>query len=120
MIEELVGRVFATRNAAHLAHWKATGVGSYARHIALGDFYDGLIDKVDTIVEMCQGVHGIIGNVRVPPMPTGEITEHISSEAEWIAKNRESISDDVDAINNVIDDLVGLYLTTHYKLVNLK
>ena len=119
MIEELVGRVFATRNAAHLAHWAAKGPGSYAKHVALGDFYDGLVDKIDTIVEMYQGARELIGNVKIPAV-TGDITDHIAAEASWIAKYRDNISEEIDAINNVIDDLVGLYLTTHYKLVNLK
>jgi hypothetical protein len=48
MIEELISRVFATRNAVHLAHWAET---SGFRHNVLGEFYDSLIDKVDTIVE---------------------------------------------------------------------
>ena len=35
MIEELVSRTFAIRNAAHLAHWRAKGTGSFAKHMAL-------------------------------------------------------------------------------------
>lgn len=116
MIEELVGRVFATRNAVHLAHWKTK---SFAQHSALGDFYDGLIGKIDAIVEMCQGAHGLIGAVSVPAVSPDKIAEHIADEAEWIAECRDDIADDVDAIKNVIDDLVGLYLTTHYKLKHL-
>ena len=52
MIEELVSRVFAIRNAAHLAHWASQ---SYSEHKALGKFYDGVIDKVDAIIETYQG-----------------------------------------------------------------
>lgn len=116
MIEELVGRVFATRNATHLAHWKTK---SYAQHVALGDFYDGLIEKLDSIVEMYQGASGLIGSVEVPTTNTKNIIAHIRDEADWIADNRDEIADDVDAVKNVIDELVGLYLTTHYKLQNL-
>lgn len=43
MIEQLVSKVFAARNAAHLAHWST---GSYAQHVVLGDFYDGVIYKL--------------------------------------------------------------------------
>jgi len=57
MIEELVTRVFSTRNAAHLAHWKTK---SFAEHSALGDFYDALIDGVDEIIEDYQGAFGLI------------------------------------------------------------
>lgn len=113
MIEELVGRVFATRNAVHLAHFKTK---SFAQHVALGEFYDGLVDKIDSIVEMYQGECGLIGEVDIPTVQTDRIMQHISGEADWIAEHRDDIAEEVDAIKNVIDELVGLYLKTHYKL----
>lgn len=119
MIEELVGRVFATRNAAHLAHWAAKGPGSYAKHVALDGFYNELIDKIDTIVEMYQGAHGLIGDVILPKVDPTKIVQHIAEEATWIADCRDDIAEDVDAIKNQIDDLVGHYLTSLYKLKNL-
>lgn len=119
MIEELVGRVFATRNAAHLAHWAAKGPGSYAKHMALGGFYDGLVDKIDAIVEMYQGYVGLIGPIKQSTVNPKGIVEHLVEEAEWIAEHRDEIAEDCSAIENQIDDLVGHYLTTIYKLKNL-
>jgi hypothetical protein len=116
MIEELVARAFATRNAAHLAHFKTK---SYAQHIALGSFYDTIIDKVDTVVEMYQGAFGLMGKVDVKAAPYDDIMNHIFDEAEWIQANRDDIADGVDAIANALDDLAGAYLTTFYKLKNL-
>lgn len=116
MIEELISRVFATRNAVHLAHWKTK---SYAQHVALGELYDGLIDRIDAIVEMYQGAFGLIENVDVKPISSADIMEHIGQEANWIEENRSAIAGDVCAIENQIDDLAGLYLTTFYKLKNL-
>jgi len=40
----------------HKLHLKIKGEGSYAAHIALGDFYGGLHDQADTLVEGYQGV----------------------------------------------------------------
>ena len=60
MIEELVARVFKTRNQAHLSHWKTK---SFAEHQALGSFYDDVIDTLDKLVEATQGSKGIIGHV---------------------------------------------------------
>lgn len=42
---EFVARSFAVRTAAHLAHLQSR---SYAEHVALGGFYDSLIDLVDS------------------------------------------------------------------------
>lgn len=52
MIEELISRIFKTRNQAHLSHWKTK---SFSEHKALGSFYDDVIDKLDDLVEACQG-----------------------------------------------------------------
>lgn len=119
MIEQLVARVFATRNAVHLAHWRSKGDGSYARHMALGDFYDALIDKVDGIVEMYQGAFGLIDNIETVSVNPEKIMEHIGDEANWIEDNRLEIANGVCAIENAIDDLTGAYLRTYYKLKNL-
>ena len=119
MIEELISRVFATRNAAHLAHWSARGVGSYARHMALGDFYEGLLGKIDAIVEMYQGAFGLVENIPATSALPSKIAEHIAEEAKWIQANRAAVADGVTAIENAIDDLIGHYLTTYYKLANL-
>jgi hypothetical protein len=40
----------------HRLHLKVKGDGSYAAHKALGNFYEGLHDQADTLVEGYQGV----------------------------------------------------------------
>ena len=117
MIEELVTRVFALRNATHLAHWSSK---SFSEHKALGKFYDGLIDKIDGIVEAYQGWFGLIGEVRPSVFPKGDITAKIREELTWINAHRSKIAKGNTMIENLVDDLMQLYSTTHYKLVNLK
>lgn len=116
MIEELVSRVFATRNAVHLAHWATP---SYAEHVALGDFYDALTDKVDAIVEMYQGAFGKIKKPPAKSQVASDLLDHIKAEAQWLEDNRAKIADGVCAIENAVDDLTGVYLRTFYKLNNL-
>lgn len=122
MIEQLVSKVFYTRNAAHLEHWKTKGTGSFARHMALGTFYDALIDNIDSIVEAYQGYFDLIAAVQPVPGPTlpKDIVEHISDECEWIDENREKIAKNVAAIENLIDNLSGAYMSVLYKLRNLQ
>ena len=117
MIEELVSRVFATRNAVHLSHWAET---SGFRHGVLGEFYDDLIDKLDAIVEAHQGAYGLIGDVKQASVNKDDIAEHIASEAKWIDQNRDKLAGNIRAISNLVDDLVDSYLSTHYKLTKLK
>jgi hypothetical protein len=117
MIEELVSRVFATRNAVHLAHWAAK---SYAEHKTLGKFYDELIDGIDSIVEAHQGAFGLLGDVDPTVVNKNNIAEHIKQETRWIEQNRNDISGNIQGINALIDDLTEKYLSTYYKLSNLK
>lgn len=120
MIEKLAARVFATRNAAHIAHWSAKGPGSYARHKALGKFYEGLVESIDSIVEAYQGDRGLIGIIPdVPRVRSDTILEHLTAEAQWIATNRNAIAADQPSIANMVDELHALYLTTIYKLTHL-
>jgi len=115
MIEELIARVFAIRDATHLEHWRTK---SYAQHQALGEFYDSLIDEIDTLVECYQGNFGLIGDVKLTHA-TGDIVGLLSKDVAWIAKNREKIAGGVDALENIVDGISALYLRTIYKLENL-
>lgn len=115
MIDRLIARVFATRNAAHLAHWRTR---SYATHMALGSFYAGIIDKLDAIVEAHQGARRILISVNFQaPVPNPDsILDHIIAEADWIAQNRAAIAGDVPSVLNMLDDLHGIYVAAIYKL----
>lgn len=117
MIEELIGRVFATRNAVHLAHWRTD---SYAQHQALGAFYDDLVDKIDRIVEMHQGAFDLIDKVPTMQASPNNILNHLNTEAEWIETNSEELSGGIKAIENALQELSGSYYTTIYKLTHLQ
>lgn len=116
MIEELVSRIFCCRNLAHLEHWSTD---SYARHVALADFYDGVIDITDRLIEAYQGNNGKIGKCSYEEYAKDAQT-CIEETAVWLAESRDKISDGVAALDNIIDELVGLHLTTVYKLKFLK
>lgn len=118
-IEILVARVFSDRNAAHLAHWAATGPGSYAKHVALGDLYDALVDSIDTIVETYQGAFNLIGAVPVANQEFTDILERLENSVEWIEANRDRIAQRNTSIQNLLDSLMETYLSAIYKLRNL-
>lgn len=122
MIEQLVSRVFYTRNAAHLQHWKVTGPGSFSQHMALGSFYDDIIEKLDSIVEAYQGYFDLIAMVppKTGPLLPKDIVVAISDDCDWIMENREEIAKNNPTVENLIDDLLSTYMSTLYKLRNLK
>ena len=117
MIEELIAKVFEARNATHLEHWRTK---SYAAHKALGNFYEDVIDLLDDLVECYQGNFGIIDKVPdVEQTHNGDCMKCLSDQVAWIAKNRSKIAKNVASLENIVDELTGLYLKTLYKLENL-
>lgn len=116
MIEELVSRVFAARNIAHLAHWKTK---SFSQHMALGSFYDDLIDQVDALVEAYQGQFGLIGNVPLKAPAKAEIIAYLEDDLAWINENCEEITKENDSLENLLQNITATYQSTLYKLKNL-
>ena len=112
MIEQLIARAFASRNCAHLTHWKTR---SLAEHLATGEFYDEVIDIVDNLVECYQGNFGLIKDVPLSNHQ-GDILTCLEADAIWIAENEDEITGEVDALENILQELLGLYLKTIYKL----
>jgi hypothetical protein len=117
MIEQLISRVFYARNLAHYEHWRTE---SYAQHKALGKFYEGVIDAIDALVEAYQGLNGLIGSIPSPTDTKGDSLNILKADAEWIEANHEEISGGNRAVANLIDNVTGIYLSTIYKLENLK
>jgi hypothetical protein len=113
---ELIARAFAARNAAHFAHLMTP---SYAAHIALNDFYDGIIPLVDSFAESYIGRYGkfqMFPNVK-ESSPDG--LSVVGNLTKWIDSNRQMISE-VSEIQNIIDEILSLCNSTAYKLRELK
>jgi len=115
MIEQLAMRVMQARNVAHKEHLKTS---SYAQHMALGSFYEDVIGVLDDVVEVYQGMYGLIEIPLVEDKEVESITDYLNDEANWIESNRAKFAK-CNAVLNLIDGLTAIYLRTNYKLVNL-
>jgi len=113
--KEFVGLLFAARDVAHSAHLSTR---SYAKHVALNGFYDGIIDLADKFAEAYQGRHGLIGAIKMPAAAkASNILEYLEGSLKDVEKMRYDVCDKTDsALQNIIDEIVGLYLSTIYKL----
>ena len=120
MIEELISRVFYARNVAHFEHWRATGTGSYAKHQALGTFYNEVIEAIDDLVEAYQGAFSLIGNIPAPKVTERDVLKLLEADADWIEENHEAICRGNRGVANLIDVVTDTYLSTIYKLRNLR
>jgi hypothetical protein len=116
-MEQLIAHIFMIRNAAHIAHWKTD---SYARHKALGKFYTQVVEMLDGLVESSMGAAGMIGDIPDMALPGDDILDVLKDEVVWIEKNKPGCCKKIPALENIVDEIVALYLQTIYKLENLR
>ena len=112
---DFVGELFLARDVAHSVHLNTR---SFSKHSALNTFYDEVIDLADKFAEAYQGRHGLIGPISLmSATKNGNIIEFLEQSLSEIEDNRYKVCDKTDtAIQNIIDEIVGLYLSTLYKL----
>ena len=112
---EFIGCMFLARDVAHSVHLNTR---SFAKHKALGGFYDNVIDLADKFAEAYQGRHGLIGPISLhSARKTSNIVEFLEDSLKEIEDMRYKVCDKSDsALQNIIDEIVELYLTTLYKL----
>ena len=115
---DFVGELFLARDVAHSVHLNTR---SFSKHSALNTFYDEVIDLADKFAEAYQGRHGLIGPISLmSAKKTTNIIEFLEQSLKDIEDMRYEVCDKTDTtIQNIIDEIVGLYLSTIYKLRNL-
>lgn len=119
MIGRLIALLFLSREYGHRAHLQTK---SYAQHMALGDFYSSIGDIADSLAEAYQGRHGIIDKIPMLDVDaTGEPAVTLEKHLAMLEKLRYTAVEKSDsALQNIIDEAVAQYLSTLYKLKNLK
>ena len=112
---DFVGTLFLARDVAHSVHLNTR---SFAKHMALNEFYDAIVDLADKFAEAYQGRHGMIGPITLmSAKKTGNILEFLQDSLADIEKMRYEVCDKTDSpLQNIIDEIVGQYLSTLYKL----
>jgi DNA-binding ferritin-like protein len=112
---DFVGLMFLSRDVAHSVHLNTR---SFAKHSALNTFYDEIVDLADKFAEAYQGKYGLVGPISLmSAKKTSNITEFLEDQMNEIEDVRYDVVDkDCTAIQNIIDEIVGLYLSTLYKL----
>lgn len=117
-VQTFIALLFLSRDAAHKAHLNAS---TYSEHVALGEFYDELIDIADNFAEAWMGRHlEKIGDMPTLPNQKGDILATLKRHLSVIENTRDFVPKEDTALNNIIDEIVALYLSTLYKLTFLK
>jgi len=112
---DFVGALFLARDVAHSVHLNTR---SFSKHSALQSFYDEVIDLADKFAEAYQGRHGLIGPISLMgAKKTTNIIDFLTDSMADLEKCRYEVCEKADTpIQNIIDEIIGLYLSTLYKL----
>lgn len=119
-VSQFFSKLFESREMAHIYHLQVNGeMGSHAAHTALGDYYEGVLDFIDNIIETYQGQYGVVEEYDVidtKSTKSKEVVEYFEELAKYIKDSRRCISSEDTHLHNIIDEVVALIYRTLYKL----
>ena len=113
-----VSYTLAVRTAAHLAHLSST---SYSQHIALGEFYEGIIPLIDKFAEVYTGYEQEIPKYpRVTTLDYDDPLELIDDYLDLVRQEMKGDARRSQALMNTLAEIEELADQTAYKLKFLK
>ena len=115
---------FGTLQQATVEAWKEhLKTDKYSKHIALNDFYEDIVELVDTLIEDYMGIYGKVSDYK-NIMTTEKIgaVEYLESLREMCKEAADDLFDDDDdsELLSDIDNILSLIDSTLYKLKELK
>lgn len=112
---DFVGTLFLARDVAHSVHLNTR---SFAKHSALNEFYKNIVKLADKFAEAYQGKYGLIGPISLmTAKKTNNIVEFLEGQVDDLMEMRYKVVDkECTPLQNIIDEIFGLYYSTLYKL----
>jgi DUF1680 family protein len=91
---------------------------SYAKHVALNIFYERIVGAADDFAEAYQGRYGLIGPISLhSAKKTTNVIEFLEDSLKEIEDARYKVCDKDDStLQQLIDNIIEVYLRTLYKL----
>jgi hypothetical protein len=118
--ERFFSKLFESREMAHVYHLQVKGdMGSHAKHVALQEYYEGVLETIDDLVEIFQGQFGIIEEYDViDTSSTGKVDpiKYFTELADFVKTERKCFKEEDTHYFNLIDDILVLIYKTLYKL----
>ena len=106
------------RNSSPQVHIFHNQTQIYSEHVALGDYYDDVLDIIDRITETYTGLYGkILGYTSMPYrdyVSKEETINYFKALYQYVQTNRSIFKDSF--IQNIIDELSELLAQTLFRL----
>jgi len=112
---DFIGLLFLARDVTHSVHLNTR---SFSKHMALNIFYERIIDAADDFAESYQGRHGLIGAITLQSAKkTTNVIDFLEESLKQIEDARYEVVDRTDmSLQQLIDNIIEIYLRTLYKL----
>lgn len=116
---EFIAKLLHGVTMAHMHHLMVTGPGSFSKHMALGDLYDGLQEAADGLAEAFIGCTGSPlsfsgGNFEMGSDPIADVQKLY----DYVETSRMKMGSE-SHIQNEVDAVCTLLSTALYKLKRL-
>jgi len=117
-VATLFNNLFSLRQAAHDIHLTKS---IYSEHIALDDFYTGLLDLIDELFETYQGQYGLLSDytTEIVGLDESDKIKLLETYTTQIKQTCVSVFTDSHLLN-ICDEIFALCYRTLYKLKFLK
>ena len=106
-------------HSATVTHFMHLQTKSFAQHMALGEYYDAIVDLADKWAEAYQGCYDIITGYPKDFHLATEPVKYLTQIKEFVNDIRKDLPQDSE-LNNLVDGIADQIDSTLYKLRFLK
>jgi hypothetical protein len=115
-IQDFISVLRNSSPQAHIFHNQTT---SFSEHMALGGYYEEILDKVDGLVESIQGIYPRIQQYKSAQykdwVSTDNTIMYFKALYEYVQSERKTIYQE-SWVQNQVDEIAALIASTLYKL----
>lgn len=115
-----IGNLFGTLQDSVTIAWRFhLKTRKHHVHVDLNDFYDAALSKVDDIIEIYQGINGVVEDVFTNcVVGEGKTEVEYLQELKTFIETNRYVAGDNSELQSAIDDFLGTIDTTLYKLTS--
>ena len=102
-------------HSATVTHFLHLQTQSYAQHVALGEYYDKIVDLADKWAEAYQGAYDRIKQYPSDFAQAKDPVEYLKTLKKYVELHRKDLPSDSE-LQNIVDEIAGQIDSTLYKL----
>jgi hypothetical protein len=106
-------------HSATVTHFMHLQTKSYSQHVALGEYYDAIVELADKWAEAYQGCYDIITNYPKEFHLATEPVKYLTQIKDFVDDIRKDLPEE-SQLQNIVDEIADQIDSTLYKLRFLK